>query len=124
MDTPTETVHRARDMRKRMTRSEVVLWQAVRASKLGYKIRRQHPFGPYVLDFFCKAAALAIEVDGLVHEGEPQAAADFSRDRYLMAHGIRTVRVPAAAVIADVDNVAAKLKRWIERGVQTSNDPR
>jgi very-short-patch-repair endonuclease len=97
-----------------MTRSEVVLWQAVRASRLdGYKTRRQHPFGPYVLDFFCTAARLAIEVDGAAHQNEQQAALDHGRDRYLLRHGVRTLRVTSAEVMGDLEGVLSTIRAWI-----------
>ncbi|HEY3812447.1 MAG TPA: DUF559 domain-containing protein [Caulobacteraceae bacterium] len=118
MERRPEAIQRARDLRRRMTPAEVVLWQAVRASRLGYKIRRQHPFGPYVIDFYCAAAKLAIEVDGGVHETEPQSSHDHSRDQYLIRHGVRTLRVSSALVMGDPERVIAKLKLWIERAVE------
>jgi very-short-patch-repair endonuclease len=51
-----------------MTRSEQRLWMALRGKQLGgVKFRRQHVLGPYVVDFFCSARRLAIEIDGGVH---------------------------------------------------------
>ena len=122
MERRSEAVERARTLRRNMTPAEVVLWQTLRGSRLGYKIRRQHPFGPYVLDFYCAAAKLAIEVDGSVHATEPQSAHDHSRDRYLIRHGVRTLRVPSALVLSDPGTVIVKLKLWIERAVEFQNN--
>ena len=116
------TLRDARALRGSMSRAEVALWQAVRASRLGYKIRRQHPFGPYILDFYCAAAKLCIEVDGPLHDAEHRQAADHARDQYLIRHGIRTLRIPAAVVMNDLDGVLVKLTRWIERCVQTADN--
>jgi Protein of unknown function (DUF559) len=59
---------RARQLRRDLTGPERVLWQVLRAGRLdGWKIRRQVPFGPYVVDFFCHASSLAIEIDGDSH---------------------------------------------------------
>ena len=54
----------ARKLRRKMTLPEVILWHWLRQRPQGLKFRRQHPTGPYVLDFFCSDARLAIEVDG------------------------------------------------------------
>jgi very-short-patch-repair endonuclease len=124
MDAREEVIEHARRLRRSMTRAEVVLWQRLRASRAGAKIRRQHPFGPYVLDFFCKAASLAIEVDGTVHDKELQAQRDASRDRHLLRLGVRTLRVTSAQVMSDPDRVVEVIKRWIERSAMVSNDHR
>src|SRR5688572_28738934 len=58
----------ARDLRARETWAEDLLWTALRGRRLdGMKFRRQHPIGPFVLDFCCVERRLAIEVDGEVH---------------------------------------------------------
>jgi very-short-patch-repair endonuclease len=106
-----------------MSRAEVVLWQALRGGRLdGHKIRRQHPFGPYVLDFFCLAATLAIEVDGPVDDQERRASSDFFRDQYLIKRGVRTLRVSTDEVLGDLDGVLARIKGWIERPGEPAYD--
>ena len=65
MRTPEKTFSRARALRRQMSLSEIVLWQALRKGRLaGLRFRRQHPIGPYILDFYCASARLAIEGDG------------------------------------------------------------
>jgi very-short-patch-repair endonuclease len=61
------TVIHARELRRGMTAPELKLWRELRLRPDGLKFRRQHPVGPYVLDFYCPAARVAIEVDGAVH---------------------------------------------------------
>jgi very-short-patch-repair endonuclease len=59
---------RARKLRNSSTPAEQKLWQALRNRNLGdYKFRRQHPFGPYIADFFCAEVGLVVEVDGGSH---------------------------------------------------------
>ena len=71
-----------------MTDAESRLWYSLRRHGLnGYKFRRQHPFGPYILDFYCAAARLAIEVDGGQHFEESQQMADTERTRHLEQQG-------------------------------------
>ncbi len=99
-------VEQARKLRKAMSYPEVLLWQRLRGSPLGVKFRRQHPVGPYVLDFYCRAAALAIEVDGEIHAQPDQIEHDQERSRYLEEHGLRIVRVAASEVLRDADEIA------------------
>jgi very-short-patch-repair endonuclease len=62
------TVAKARALRRIMSPAEVALWQILRTRPLGLKFRHQHPAGPFVLDFYCAAKKLAVEIDGIAHE--------------------------------------------------------
>ncbi len=96
-----------------MSLPEHVLWRELRGRQLdGLRFRRQHPVGRYVLDFFCPALRLAIEVDGRGHE--LRSATDARRDAELLALDIVTIRIGAAAILSDVDAVTAWLRREIE----------
>lgn len=100
------TVERARRLGKTMSPPEATLWLRLRNQGLdGLKFRRQHPFGPYILDFYCASIRLAVEVDGAAHQGETQASHDERRDRWLASQGIRTVRVSATWVRQDMDGL-------------------
>ena len=89
------SVARARRLRRQMSLPEVLLWQQLRARPGGFKFRHQHPVGSYLLDFFCHAARLAVEVDGVSHEMGDNPARDERRDRWLAKQGILTFRVTA-----------------------------
>jgi very-short-patch-repair endonuclease len=66
-----DNVPAARDLRIRQTAAEVMLWEALRNRRLdGVKFRRQHPVGPFVIDFCCPERRLAIEVDGGIHAAQ------------------------------------------------------
>jgi very-short-patch-repair endonuclease len=69
-------------------------------------IRRQHPIGPYILDFYCSEARLCIEVDGAWHGVGDRPARDQRRDAYLEALNIRVLRIPASSVLSDPEAVA------------------
>ncbi|MCP4546734.1 MAG: DUF559 domain-containing protein, partial [bacterium] len=70
---------------------EALLWRRLRNRQVAnFKFRRQHPWGTYILDFFCPAAKVAIELDGEWHEGTLEA--DQERDTDLAAHGITVLR--------------------------------
>ena len=73
--------------------------------------RRQHPIGPFVLDFYCAKAKLAVEIDGIGHDmgGRPQR--DLRRDAWLKAEGVEVVRIPASDVMRSVDEVVDAIVR-------------
>ena len=106
---PRETVKRARKLRSEMTLPEGLLWRALRKRPGGLKFRRQHPAGIYVLDFYCAAARLAIEVDGRAHDSAPAAARDARRSEYLRSQKVATVRVPAATILNDVEAAVLRI---------------
>lgn len=95
-------------MRRTPTRSEELLWQALRGRALGVKFRRQHPIGPYIVDFFCAEASLVVEVDGAVHLA--RAHCDRARDAFLAHHGLRVMRVPAWRVERQLSVVLRSLR--------------
>ena len=94
----------ARHLRKTMTRSEVALWTALRGKRLGgLRFRRQHPIGPYVLDFYCAQHRLAVEVDGAVHATAMSHERDAERDQWIERCGVRIVRIPGSVVLSDME---------------------
>ncbi len=100
---PKATVRKARRLRRAMTAPEVILWHRLRRRPGGFKFRRQHPAGPFVLDFFCSDALLAIEVDGIVHGMGDNPDLDARRDRWLHERGIHVLRIAAADVTRSPD---------------------
>ncbi len=81
----------ARRLRRNMTDVERKLWAKLRDAQLdGFKFRRQHPLGPYVLDFFCEETKLVVEVDGGQHAERIEA--DDERTKWLEAHRCRVLR--------------------------------
>jgi very-short-patch-repair endonuclease len=97
----------ARRLRRQMSPPEVRLWLRLRTrSETGFSIRRQHPIGAFVLDFYCPEAHLAIEIDGAQHTLDDSIAYDENRDAWLLTKGIATLRVPAAYIMRDADSEA------------------
>ena len=108
---PQTTIGRARALRRRLTLPEVILWQAMRGRKLGgARFRRQHPVGPYILDFYCEAARLAVEIDGAGHEHPDQARHDARRTEWLNLRGIAVYRIAARDVLGNLDGVLVSLR--------------
>lgn len=94
-----DNVNRIRKLRKEMSESEKKLYARIRDTKLGYRFRRQHPIGPYVLDFYCPKIKLCIEVDGEQHE--LTRTKDTRRDAFLAKFGILTIRIPSLELFGE-----------------------
>ena len=93
----------------------------LRLTQMGFRFRRQHPFGPYVLDFFCMEAKLAIELDGASHDWT--ADRDMARDAYLLANGIETIRIPNSALDDIFNDYLVHIQnRCVERTGRPGND--
>jgi very-short-patch-repair endonuclease len=90
---PRNLIPIARTLRKEDTWAERLLWKWLRDRRFSaFKFRRQHPFGGYVLDFFCLEARLNIELDGNGHGYPEQRAKDMGRDAELERKGIKVLR--------------------------------
>ena len=106
---PKKTVMRARQLRKAMSLPEILLWRILKARHDGLKFRKQHPIGPYILDFFCFEHSIAIGIDGQSHDMGDRPERDVARDAWLAARRIKVIRIAAKDVLADPDAVAQSL---------------
>ena len=112
---PTDAARKhARQLRRGMSLPEVLLWRLLCREQIGFKFRRQHPVGLYVLDFYCAELHLAIEVDGISHDMGDRPARDVKRDAWLGLHGVEVLRIPAADVLRDATAVADSLARLLD----------
>ena len=110
---PLISLKRARQLRRRMTAPEVRLWVLLRGAAHGdLRFRRQHPVGPYILDFYHPASRLAVEIDGEWHAHPEQAAHDRARDEWLQTRGARVLRLAATDVLHEegVEGVLAAIR--------------
>jgi very-short-patch-repair endonuclease len=113
-DKPASSIMRAKKFRCELTKPELMLWLILRTSPGGHKFRKQHPAGPYVLDFFCARANLAIEIDGFAHDTGDRPERDARRDAWLAEHRIDTFRIPAVDVLRNATDVAEAIVATIE----------
>jgi very-short-patch-repair endonuclease len=110
-----QVVEAARTLRRSQTDSERMLWHALRNGKLnGAKVRRQHPIGPLVVDFYCAQERLIVEVDGSAHQG--QAERNRTREELLEGRGYRIVRVRAE----DVEEALPMILQRIAKALRLS----
>jgi very-short-patch-repair endonuclease len=92
-----------------MSLPEVLLWEQLRGKKTGFKFRDQHPVGPYVCDFYCAAAKVAVEVDGEFHGRGDRPRRDADRDQFFEQNGYRVLRVAAGDVLRDLEAVVTMI---------------
>jgi very-short-patch-repair endonuclease len=115
MRNPVLTLNRAKPLRRPMTPQELGLWLRVKNRQLGgFKFRRQHPVGPYILDFYCAEVRLAVEIDGQTHWSPEQERHDARRDAYLQEMGIETLRLSTESLKqpgAAADRILEVLRR-------------
>jgi very-short-patch-repair endonuclease len=117
MDGSRVTKDRAKALRRTMSLPEVLLWKALKGGAVDrLHFRKQHPVGPYVLDFYCDAAKLAVEVDGASHGAGDRPARDERRDAWLAAQGIATLRLPASLILRDVDDAMRTIMGYLQHG--------
>ena len=105
-----EKLQRAKELRREMTPAEKLLWQEVRAKKLGVRFRRQQIIQGFIVDFYCHKAGLVVEVDGDVHD--LQKDEDKRREKVLSEMGLRVVRFGNDEVVKDAERsaVVGKIK--------------
>lgn len=114
---------RARSLRATMTDAEACLWRALRRDQLhGFSFRKQHPIGPYTVDFYCSRLHLAVEVDGGQH-AEQRKRADDRRTLWLAEKGVTVVRYWNNDVLSNLEGVLSDLVAHIERLAQAARTP-
>ncbi|MBW8453068.1 endonuclease domain-containing protein [Pseudomonas stutzeri] len=105
----------ARYLRQQLTDCERLLWRRLRNRGLaGFKFRRQHPWPPYVLDFYCSELRLVIELDGGQHYDDAGLAKDRLRTDYLRRQGLEVLRFSNLDVLQNLDDVLTELLRRVE----------
>jgi very-short-patch-repair endonuclease len=95
----------ARRLRRDSTDVEMRLWQKLRNRQLGADFRRQHPAGPFVLDFYCPSLRLAVELDGSQHADASNEARDQRRTRWLAERDVTVLRFWNSDVVENLPGV-------------------
>lgn len=105
---------RRRDLRRRLTKEEEILWSKIRNNKLGGKFKRQHSIGGYILDFYCSECKLIIEIDGTSHNSKEAKEYDKIRDRYFKELGYTTIRFLNNEVENNLQEILVKIKNYLK----------
>ena len=104
----------ARRLRKRQTKSEKLLWQALRNRQLsGLKFLRQHPIGHSIVDFYCHETRLVIEIDGGIHLNVDVKDWDKFRQKMIEDYGIRFFRCTADEVESNLAGILAEISKMV-----------
>jgi very-short-patch-repair endonuclease len=103
-----QKLQRAKELRREMTPAEKILWQELRANKLGVHFRRQQVIQGFIVDFYCHRAGLVVEVDGDVHDLQKEE--DERREKVLSALGLRIVRFGNDEVVEKLPFVVEEIK--------------
>jgi very-short-patch-repair endonuclease len=111
MQATAKSMKLARQQRRAPSLPEVLLWRHLRGNPGGVHFRRQHVIGPFVADFYCAAAKLVIEIDGIAHDLGDRPQRDARRDQFLVGLGLAVVRIPATDVLSAASSVADQLVR-------------
>ena len=115
-----EKIQRARTLRSQMTPAEKVLRQELRTNKLGSHFRRQQVIAGFIVDFYCHAAGLVIELDGEIHR--EQQDYDVGRDKILEGMGLRVVRFANDDVLLNLPRVLVPLNEEIGKKITVHKD--
>lgn len=103
-------------MRNNMTPSERKLWKHLKGKQmLGYDFDRQRPIDQFIVDFYCKALRLAIEVDGSCHDSPEAQEKDRRRQAILESLGVRFLRFRNEEVQHHIGDVLATISVWVQQ---------
>jgi very-short-patch-repair endonuclease len=112
---PTIQLGRAKAMRREMTPAELKLWHELRAHRLmGLSFRRQHPIGPFIVDFACASHRVIVELDGSQHADDEAILKDRKRTKFLENQGWHVLRFWNHEVLNGIENVCQHI--WIKCG--------
>jgi cyclase len=103
----------ARELRNKATHAETILWEYLRTKPYGYKFRRQHPYSIYILDFYCHALKLVIEVDGNIHLLPKVKQNDIVRQQELEQDGLIVMRFENSQIAKKSEQVFSKIEEFI-----------
>ncbi|MGF7140918.1 endonuclease domain-containing protein [Roseimarinus sediminis] len=114
-----EIIKRANELRKRMTLSEIRLWNKLRNRQCGgYKFRRQHPIERFIVDFYCHEVRVVVEVDGPVHLSKEHTEYDDNRSAELEKWEIEIIRFTNEQVNENLEAVIGEIKQVCDKRVK------
>ena len=112
----------SRELRKKGTLSEVLLWNVVKGKKIkGDQFIRQKPIGDYIVDFFCSKLKLVIEIDGISHNSKSES--DQIRQQKIESLGLSVLRFYEWDVKKDIHVVVEVIENWIEKFEKKTQPP-
>jgi very-short-patch-repair endonuclease len=116
------TQGRARKLRRQMSLPEVLLWNELKANKVGFSFRRQTALGPWVADFYCHEALLVVEIDGSFHYNQNEY--DRDRDQWMIDRAVDVMRIDAKFVLESPARVAGAVRVRCQKRVEVLGERR
>ena len=110
---------RAKLLRKKMTKSEKLLWYRLKNKQLGVVFRRQHPIDIFIVDFYWHEKKLVIEVDGKIHLKKNVRERDEGRTFEMSKYGIEVIRFSNKDVIENTEKVVEVIKKKLNNMSKT-----
>lgn len=101
---------RRKDLRNNSTPQEILLWTRLKNSALGFKFRRQHSIGGYIVDFYCPEKKVVIEIDGSQHDQKENIELDKIRTKFFEGLDIKVLRFKNSEVATDTEKVVGMIK--------------
>ena len=101
---------RRKELRNNATPQEILLWSKLKNSQLNFKFRRQHSIAGYIVDFYCPAKKLVIEIDGSQHFQKEAAIYDNTRTKLFEGLGIKVIRFTNADINVNIEGVLLKIR--------------
>ena len=119
---PNRLISLAKDLRKRTTDTEQLLWQCLRAKHFeGLKFRRQQPIGPYIVDFVCLEKKIIVELDGGQHALPEEMRNDKKRDQWFEGQGYKVLRLWDNEMLSNIRGVLEVI--WVNCSSHPPLDP-
>jgi very-short-patch-repair endonuclease len=107
-------------LRSNMTKGEKLLWYQINYDKMGFRFRRQFGIGKYIVDFYCPALKLVVEIDGFTHGNETVFANDQIREQYLRSLGLIVKRYNDQEIFNNLDQVLFDLQHTCQELQKTA----
>lgn len=101
---------RRKKLRNNSTPQEIMLWVRLKNSQLGFKFRRQHSIGGYIVDFYCPLKKLIIEIDGSQHYKKDAVEYDAIRSNYFEGLNLKIIRFSNGDINVNMEGVLMKIK--------------
>jgi very-short-patch-repair endonuclease len=105
---------RRKELRKNQTPEEEKVWWYLKNKRLGFKFRRQHSVGGYILDFYCKEKRLVVEIDGEIHNTKEAGEYDKVRDKFFIELDYKVLRFTNDEVEQNIKNVIKMISHYLK----------
>jgi very-short-patch-repair endonuclease len=106
----TKLLERRKELRNNSTSEEILLWLQLKNSQTGFKWRRQHGIGGYIVDFYCPDKKLVIEIDGPQHQEKENKEYDEIRTKFFEGLDIKVIRFSNVEISTETQKILKKIK--------------